>query len=429
MVVKTNRRNKSWIAPVSRAATNALIYTGKKAASYLVNKAYKKVTKPKNSMSYNKSANSSSTYKKAIKPQYKKKLGKTNFLKNGLQLNYENKGIVTDPECVYIGHGLPTLAVFRSLMRMIIKDLFEQSGVQILDFSYNVPRQGTQTYQIQIWYYPTVTATNLTQLGVISTDLINPTFEEIQIALTAQWDASFSVSENIPIIHKFTLIEGATALPNAPVSSLIYATDYFIELEYKSTLTLQNQTASGDGTELEDELVRNTNMNPLKGMRYSSFKWANYLLPKSRTEATLVSWTGFITSANTGTFTNTAANLGSGGLGSTTNLYKKPPNATHFQDVSAIKVSLNPGTIKDDNINFKCYMRFQQYIEKLHNVAIFTGNNPFCPIGRVQLFAFEHKLKSSAGEADASVAFENNYKIKMASSYKKPTTTVITIVN
>lgn len=335
-----------------------------------------------------------------------KKAKVSKALRKGFELSYESRGTVTDPNCIYVGHGLPVAQVVRAMLRLVIKDLFKKHGVDIIDWNHNIPIQNAESYTISLQYFATYSSSALTSF---STSVTSGSWEDLANAWYVAMDTAFTTSLEIPKIHKAILTEG----PTGRTIAQIWLDNYNVGIQFQSWLNIQNSTLAGTGLGTNDDQDNDINVNPIRCRKYLGQKDLNAFTPKNRTEASLATWTGFVVNPDYGTFETTSTALGD-------RLYQKPPLASVFEGTKSSNFVLEPGEIRTSKLVYKKNLKLQALFGKLLRFFVDrTQTKPVIYLGRTAMIAAEHKLKNE-GDADVLVSYEHNLKLGLSSTYKNP---------
>lgn len=349
-------------------------------------------------------------------------------LKKGFSLTYESRGTISDPDCVYVGHGLPVGQVYRGLIRCLTRDLFKKAGMEITDWNHTIPVFGSEQYQIYLDYYATPSSVSKSSVttGFVSGsstsyDSLNNTFFN---ALDSALDGTA-----VPQLNEVTLSMKTNSGTDHTIA-FIQLNNYKVSLSFKSYLTLQNTTKAfdpegGEDTNLEnDDEDNQVTVNPIRCRKYQTKGWTNAFIPRARTQATTATWLGFVTNNTFGTFENTAFDLG-------LRQYRKPPIASEFNACTTANFNLEPGEIRTNKTSFSCYLSLQKYFEKMNPFLADRTviESPWVPFGTAAMVACEHKLKNEE-DAEVTVSYEHNFVMDMASKhYNSVSAPVIQIDN
>jgi len=230
------------------------------------------------------------------------------------------------------------------------------------------------------------------------------------------FDTAISGSTFVPQFVELFLAHRVASAGATVVKSRIQLFNYKIHLNFKSSLTIQNTTLAADPNPTEDTVTANDDednqltVNPLRCRKYEIKGWKNAFIPKSRSQATVATWTGFVVNPTYGTFENSATDLGN-------RQYQKPPYGTEFQDTLSVGFTLEPGEMRTNKCSFNVTMKLQHIMERLKHYLVDRTENPLVNFGTVAMVACEHKLKNEL-DADVVVSYEHNFKLDMASKYK-----------
>jgi len=332
----------------------------------------------------------------------------------------ESRASVADSECVYMFHGTPTSKLWQTGWLMVVKDLYEKAGIHVQDTSITVNNIGS----IELYYHliPSTVETTIT----VPITAVKTVFDLSNDIVTA-YQGVFGAVIAAPIFTRFVL-NVETALGFDIIQSTIYTDEYSLELSHRSTLIYQNNTLAGDGGagNIDNDLTTNVSRHPLKGRKYC-FKEATQAIPGARQPniATFAIQIGPGVSLGT----NNAANLGSGGLGTFTNQFKKPPQKDFFKECySSKELYLKSGQIGNSvNLWRKTFTwnKFVQYFD-LQGKSLSISLN--YAMGSFTILAYEHYMKFT-GDAVISILMEENTDIMAKSYFKTKKTVPLVIVN
>lgn len=344
---------------------------------------------------------------------------KDKFLKSGFTLTHESRGQVDDPNCVYVGHGLPLQQVGKGLIRLFVRDLMKKAGIDIIDWFHVVPINNIETYRISVQFYDTLSSAALNSFT--SGEFGAITFEALVKLLFDAWDVAFTSSTNIPLFYKM-LLTTTTGVGNSRIIGVIPFDNYKVEIKFKSNLTIQNATPAGAGTQAQglDLLDSNIAVNPIKCKKYE-VQNSNAFIQKSRGEAITSTWTGFVTNSIDGTFETTGTLLVAA-------QFQKPPAAAVFKNCATSNFNLEPGEIKDTKMSFRKKTSCQALVTVLVRYMVDNAQDKaFVPFGICGMVAAEHKLKNAI-DANVTINYEHNYTMSFGSKYKNSKSTPIVII-
>lgn len=369
----------------------------------------------------------------AIPRATKKRARPTRSQKKGFVFVNEQRATATDPDCVYVGHGVPINQVCRGICRVVIFEIFKKAGFIIEDWQQNIPKKSTQCYELNYYYYSTASSTAVSsgtvRFGGTETNgsvYTTTTYEQCVSAFFGDIDNLFTTASTIPVFQRFELIEGATtdvAATVGPAIAEIFADNLYVHVEFKSKLICQNVTQAAGGTGDAKLYIDRIDTNPVRGRKFETIKWANTIFPKNRNEATIASYGALQCDRDNGVFGTTASALGPTQSTTTTalvyNNWKKVPYGSVFKNVKASPTfELQPGEIRTDTLFFKSHSKWQTLVEKVWTQLQDFGTTYYVDYGKVSVLAFELKLQDSS-DSNVTMNFENSWTLGMSSTYKR----------
>lgn len=351
---------------------------------------------------------------------------KFNVNKNiyGVVTKLENGGTVstTMANTIYVGHGPAISNMCLDFYLSIIKYLAVKAGINIKDFREPIG-QTLAPRAIDRWL---AIAVDL-RVGVKPTNSVSRTVARVHYLqagvpnVATTWD-SFATQLGSAVdtlmgsppfdqvdettLLSFVLTEDEFGLPDGSgvkvTLATLDATSAFIDVDYSSTLVVQNRT--NDAANATN--VESTSNNPLHGKLYESNKWLNgFEGPKSVTSLPLGS-------------KSLIAYAGSGAIiaqSTTTNptTLQKVPQAWALGCKKESKVHLQPGAIKKVSHTWRASMSLNTYFSKMFKpMLIFNslvGSDQIrVPIGRAQLLGLECQLWDRVETTQLQVSWELN---------------------
>lgn len=351
------------------------------------------------------------------------------FSKYGVQLTYETRDSVNDPQCVYICAGTPTDQIWRAAWFCIVKRLFLIAGIEVENYDASLDKNTASPagfkYTFLINYWANVgapaLATPITYVHDFTANKI--TYVHAVDNILDALNTAFSVGTTLPQFHEIELYQGNTAEGNYGVSiAHIPFAECKLDMSMKAKLILQNVTQATGGTGDAKLSTDRIDINPLKGIKYETTYPTNCILPRIRDETTQASYLAFMPNFQTGITDIQAASLA--GLfsnykeGMAVGFYK-PPAPKSLLGVKAAPARIEPGEIKQSYYNWRQKLKFTTLIEKLYDQWIDRSGTTYVKFGKVQMFAFEHAL-CQAAEQNVSIDYQFDFTIGCTMYYKKP---------
>jgi hypothetical protein len=284
-------------------------------------------------------------------------------------------GLVSDPDCAYVGHSTqPGVELSKMWARAIVRGLLRQAGMDVTAWEQPIPFASATTDNtemiLKVFYrqsgssvgsndteaLPQISVTPLQTMRVISTSL----FQQFANIVEADVDAII------------TRIELHTSDPAVAVAKFS-AGSAKVHMRLHSKLVIQNRTRSSNSTQT-GELVNDVTNNPLVGYRYgvkgNGFRIRN-ISASSAPDSNNQIGTGFIANNSTGLITARSV---------TTNISpsKKPLYGSDFSGrVTVNKIQILPGAIRTDTLveqrTYTFNYMWSQFKDDI--VEATTGNN------------------------------------------------------
>jgi hypothetical protein len=341
------------------------------------------------------------------------------FLRNGFKNTMEITGVVSDPDCVYVGHstssGARILTVF---LNAALRKLFARGGVKVERIDEKI--DGYHTFSADAFKVVLEVDTIRTGVGPVNTEYtlnanesIYSIVGDIANGVVPNWTGLVDFWRNYCSFGQTNGSSGSVQYPRAlklyrndrtPANLWVYSCEvnFFeenINLFIKSDLKIQNRTLSATGGTDENDISN----NPLIGRSYQFNTGAPLLKGLNNPN-------GLITGVNdrTGVITIRAASLDSG---SGNPIFKEPPPPKIFANLSRDgKAVLQPGQIKTDTLIYSTRMQCHKFFDRLrwapddYNVP---GAKSFKTAGKCGMFALEDVINVN-GTQNISIAYECN---------------------
>lgn len=281
-------------------------------------------------------------------------------------------GLVSDLDCVYVGHCTqPGIELTKMWARSIVRALLRKAGMGVTSWEQPIPFNGTTTDNVEmilkVFYRQNGGSANVGITSGFDTEALpqisitpNQTMRVISTSLYNQFNNIVSADEDAIL----TRVELHTSDPPLAVAKFVCASSK-VHMRLHSKLVVQNRTRSSDSAQT-GELVNDVTNNPVVGYRYGTsgtgFRVRNI---SNGTDTNLQIGVGFFGNNSTGLITARAL---------TTNISpsKKPLYGSDFQGkVSVNKIQILPGACRVDTLKESAtysfnYMwsRFKEDIKK-----------------------------------------------------------------
>jgi len=346
-----------------------------------------------------------STYQGRLKKA--KRVKRDPFVKNGMKHTVEITGVVTDPDCVYIGHSTYTPQfVLETTLQALLRKLFEKGGLQVTSVNDVLLPSATATdgYFLRLDTAPagggsftsyshavasgatlqSITGSVTTGVAPEWTDLID------QFTLWATGDGPVS-NDNMDEpaqLRLFTEVFNTTGSRYNMVCSLNLR-ELFAVGKFVSEIKIQNRTVSASGSD-DAEAVSS---NPLHVHKYL-FNGC----PRNRDKLRMISPPLY----SSGILTTGASNAGFTYL-------KEPFSPKMFWNCSKhVKDSLQPGAIRNDKIVYYKKMRLLNFIRHMGLMSDASGTPKTNLIkGPHMMYALEDMINVNLAQL-ISIAYEVN---------------------
>jgi len=351
------------------------------------------------------------SYKKRT---YKKRaLGENHFAQYGAIGTKEVSGIITDPDCVYLGHSsLVPDDLLRTVVYAIVRKLMKQAiGYEADNLRSVIPYKtvaGAQVgsgYTITIKYSSNLFLNTKAQQSFVITD-DNSSIMSVGDTIFSRFRDQSSgndVAKNERLLW-IEVIDTADGHCRAHMDLTVMKVTLFS----KSELKIQNVSIPNAEAVTED----NVNNVPLIGRSYHLSQWC----PKTSDDDNSVMDIGI---QNSGVITYRAGQLS----GVQYETWKEPPPSKAFVNCYAShKQRLEPGGIKSNMSVFRRTMLLSDFLEALaYNTGSGGPSNPNknTKIGKHDMFAFE-RLIGLTGLLPIKINYECNFFMGATVSARRP---------
>lgn len=326
------------------------------------------------------------------------------FLKHGTVTKLESRIVVTDPECIYVGHySLPPDVVTQTAWRAIARSVFAIDGQFLSDVN-----QQSEEGPIQVYVYyrdefnGTLKSTTVVATGDRPT--VSSLGDAIGAALLQGMGATDRYYEVVDLIFK----------TNAGANQMLKVSGNAIVLTVvgNSSLSIQNRTQAGTAVTPDNNILDITN-NPLRGKSYDG--WGN-IHPYRFNNDTSVNGTKSMYYGPV----NGLLYVGATDAELTSEMsesIKKPPPRGAFGGVKATSyVKIAPGEIRRSHVKTKLTMNVNQFIRLYMDYyrgqsswVAAPNTNMLINRGSARFFGLEKVLETSIStEAVISVGAEVN---------------------
>lgn len=339
----------------------------------------------------------------------RKALKITRFMRYGSVLKYEAGGVITDPDCVYVGHVTNAVdLVGEGVMRAVYRQLLQQAG---MSFESWVETPTDVTLVLQWNYYPDPATTGA------------PTsFSNITINLNHNANASAMYAElknRMNLGARQLQIKTFELRSNNRAVATVKAASFKVTINSYSVLSLQNRTKAETGQAADAFDVEN---NPVQGRLYH----CNGSGFSPRREDRVTGFTGFFGDTSNGLILARAA------VNMPTET-KQPPPGQWFAGIQKTSNQLiAPGIIKKSVVKHTWVGMINKWIE-LNKEALSDGTfvKSKSAYGKAAMLGLEKTLNTRAtSEPSVDIGFEINQNHSVSGYYDRHALTgPINIIN
>lgn len=320
----------------------------------------------------------------------------SSIVKSGALLYHETGGVMTAEKTVIVGHS--TIAyhtVWKTVFHALIREMFRVSGYEFADFNYGFAKDFALT--IEYTYLENTAPRSVT----VTFNVGNPsgTFENISNELREAFMADIQGLTEATKVSFTRMYWVETSSSRDHYLNLFNAK---IEINFTSTVRLQNRTKANAGT--EDAGTTNAldiENNPLHGKKYFARRVG--IFPAHATTSTnhVDVDSGII--AHDGSVSD----------------FEQPPSSYMYQGCSkAVSVSLKPGEIKTDFVKDRFYGNLNYFLSKIFFSAHMADSATapvrkmsFGTFGKTSWFALEMMCNTRTNEPEISVGWEVDYRV------------------
>lgn len=366
---------------------------------------------------------------------YRKKVGKrvsrrsrrsynqTSFKKKGRPVSYakfgsvktvEAGGVLTDPQCLYIGHAVAFAKLYEAIARACVRELFRLKGEHIVDWTNRWNMDADMTMNLH-YHYGIPQATTLLLGGFTLT--VDTTYEQVATALKAALISDL-VAGNPYVIYDmwFSVV---TDSDGTQVVASINLNQCSLNFFVKSKLKVQNGTLAAGTVDADDDQFTDIHRRPLLGKLYRSKRQLTGFIPNSRNrESAEASYTGFLASASTGLILAQNAT-------SAIQQTRKPPAGYYF-NANASGIRIEPGVIRTFTWSWNKKINFSTFMLKYPDYLSFTASaREPVTIGAAQMVGLEKELDTRSLENEISVGYQLDQTYCCALTKKIPKATAL----
>lgn len=340
------------------------------------------------------------------------------YVAKGFKHVVETSGVVSDPDCVYVGHSsyAPQLAL-QMVTQAILRRLFEKAGLTITSLSdpiFPTAVALTDGYFIRL---ETITATGvinnydygvpalatiLSITGNVSNGVAGtwPTFANVlyDYALGENPLVGTKATDDLMQIRLFNEVVGASNASRYNTVCTLNLRDMMVNFHAESEIKIQNRTVSASGS--EDAEAVSANPLYLKKFLFNG-------IPRQKDKTTMFK----LPPASTCIMTTGAGNAG--------NTYMKEPVSPKlfwncYKNSQSV---LNPGQIRSDKIKLHKNMRLMPFLRFI-GLLIDANGKTNAVKGPFMLYALEDVINVNLAQL-ITIAYECNRTLGLF-VYNKP---------
>lgn len=348
----------------------------------------------------------------------------------------ESRGEISNSESVYVGHSIPTSQLLLSMIKRLCKDMYKKAGITIINFNDYTADLSSLNYWRIVFRETQVSATRRSSDVLMFTRTGSPkTYQSAcEEMLNGLRIGGSSGMLNQPGLKVDWLISELVTDPatDKKTHALIDLKTYMMDIDFSSSLRVQNVTAASAGT--VDTLEKdNITSNPLSVTCYENKRQTNgfYVMHVARNDDMkrfITDEAPFIADEQTGTISVDPDDYGTGVTMAWN--FKKPPIPSVFDCAKkGGKKVLPPGGFLTSYVTWSGTHSFHTLMCKLGMYIFQRNEQQQVPLGNVKLYGMEHFMKNGTGDADVSIQHQTTWKFTLGSHYLKqrtqPTVSVI----
>lgn len=343
--------------------------------------------------------------------RYSKKYSKKNAISlrkdcytKGSSSRLETGGIMTDPNCVTIGHTVPFQLVRRTFFMALIKKILDKVGVSMENPEAGIPVL-TIGDAIYIYYRTSSSVTAGAPLEFHYTCLAGAeSLATITTGLIAAYEtaAIAGTYEDLQLERIFFYSNGVGDLASMQLSLVHCNVGFYFD----STLKLQNRTSDGIGNTQADDLVA----QHVTGKSYYGYGNCS----QSRIRNAVVG------SLQQDLIGNAVGLMGATNWSTNANFdqWKEPLPKNHFQNVlTSHGLEFNPGQLKKSHLRYHCNMpinEFFKFIVRRWDRGVGAAQNlqPFIiKKGKFRFFMLEKEIETIGSDMSPATPVTIGYEV------------------
>lgn len=421
--------------PVSALAREGAMYVGSRIANKIFNKQRKPAATGR-ALTKGYKYRTTGKYVGMLRKKKIRKSKKTLYLNRGFENTTEVTGVVSDPDCVYIGHSTTCgQKILNVIMQSLLRKLFKLAGQDLVTahekirgYNWTVPGfsesdgwqlqlllQNVGTGAYEIVSYNTFTSDNISRILGDANNGVAPQWpdfvDKMMLYASGLFGGSFDERAMLkPVKLSLSQRDGNGTNNFYHMRSEIDLEKEIIHLKVVSELKVQNRTLSATGGSNTDDVSN----NPLTGKIYQF----NHSVPRMKS-SDFPNGTYPLTrlQERTGALTVTASQLSvasDAAVFGTSTMFHEPPNYQIFGNVKKHgRVLLQPAEIKKDVLVYSFSAQFHKFFEQLSwkpSIAS-SASNAFSlshrSKGKFTLLALEDIINVN-GTQKISIAYEIN---------------------
>lgn len=303
------------------------------------------------------------TYKGKF-PRGKKGSNITNvsvYANKGILRNSEVRGLISDPDCVYISHTAgDNYKIIQVTVIALMRKLFQKKGIVIANIDTPIPNLGIGNavdFKVELTKVDGYSGneTVLTTYNTIATDslrVVSGNFEDAFMRYSSGYDSGSGAgnsNNDLNIIYNLNLyqFDYRPASITSVLQAQIHLADEIMHVYACSEMKIQNRTLAADSSTDETDVTN----NPLIGRSYEFKK-----MPLTRDKVTFQLNK---IPVNDGVQLVRASDV--------QQQYKEPPDPSIFVNcVRSAKLHLEPGHIKSSKIMYKKSHKLLEFLRQIN---------------------------------------------------------------
>lgn len=330
------------------------------------------------------------------------------FSIDGSVLHYENGGVVSDNNCVYLGMSTnPIQQTLIAVCRSVVKELYRQLNVEVNRWDEPSPT-GTNDLTIEIFYTQDTSGNSETSAGAGT--LSSGNTPDIVARLMAAQFVNILDSHPTAQFRKIT-VTGSQA-GGFQRMACIYVKNFSFHLESIGSFSFQNRTLGADGLQVYNDITN----NPVIGKTY--YGQGNYFAVREELNQPdeVQPFQGYIDKPL----------FGVSSLENQNPVTKKPIDAYSLLNCrKSYGLQLAPGQIKYVKLKYSKWFNLQNFltvfaqpIAAINRVVPEEQRMPH-KLGKIFMVGVEKMLNDRASTQVVSIGYECNLTLKCRSRYRK----------